>query len=407
VLRRSRFIALLLVLAAAAGLLGACKESRSARVLLISLDGFRWDYRDRFETPTLDAIAEAGVSAVKLQPAFPSKTFPNHFTLVTGLVPDHHGIVSNTFREPGNPVTFTMSNRDAVKDPAWWQAEPIWTTLEKHGRKTAPLLWPGAEAPIGGRMPTYWVTYEQGLTDDERIALLEGVYSKPESEWPDFATLYWHSVDDAGHQFGPESKEVQVAVERVDAALAKLRARLDALGVLRTLDVIVVADHGMSQLSPDRVIYLEDYIDLDAVETVDSSPNIGLAPLTMPVDEIYRRLAGKHPHLNVWRKHEIPARLQYGTNPRIAPIFISADDGWTIFTRRREGASWSRFGTHGYDNALDSMQALFVAAGPSLKQGVRVERLRSVDVYELMCAILGVTPRTNDGSRQAARALLR
>ena len=294
-----------------------------------------------------------------------------------------------------------------MTDPKWWQAEPIWTTLEKLGRKTAPFLWPGSEAPIGGLMPAYWVEYKQDLTDDERIALLEGVYSKPESEWPAFATLYWHAVDDAGHEFGPDSKEVRAAAEGVDAALAKLRARLDALGVLRSLDVIVVADHGMSLLSPDRVIYLEDYIDLAAVETVDSSPNIGLMPRTMPVDEIYRRLAGKHPNLSVWRKHEIPARLQYGSHPRIAPIFISADDGWTIRTRRRQDAVWDRYGNHGYDNAADSMQALFVAAGPSLKRGVTVERLRSVDVYELMCAILGVTPRKNDGSQQAARALLR
>ena len=394
-------VAALLVLAT------GCKEDSKQRVLLISLDGFRWDYRDRFETPVLDSLAAMGVSAAKLQPAFPSKTFPNHFTLVTGLVPDHHGIVSNTIREPGNPVTFSMSNREAVVDPRWWQAEPIWTTLEKRGRRTAPFLWPGSEAPIGGIHPSYWMTYKQGLTDDERIEILAKVYSGPESAWPDFATLYWHSVDDAGHEFGPESREVRIAAERVDAALAQLRARLASLGVLPSLNVIVVSDHGMSQLSPDRVIYLEDYIDLAAIETVDSSPNLGILPRTMPVEEIYTRLAGKHPDLNVWRKHEIPARLQYGSHPRIAPVFLSAADGWTIRTRRRQDAAWDRFGNHGYDNALDSMQGLFVAAGPSLKQGVAVERLRSVDVYELMCAMLGVTPRKNDGDRRAARALLR
>lgn len=147
-----------------------CKETATPRVLLISLDGFRWDYRARFETPTLDAIAASGVSAAKLQPGFPSKTFPNHFTLVTGLVPDHHGIISNTMRDPRIPgVEFTMANRDAVVDPRWWEAEPIWTQLEKAGRRTAPLLWPGAEAPIGGVRPDHWTKYEQNLTDDQRI----------------------------------------------------------------------------------------------------------------------------------------------------------------------------------------------------------------------------------------------
>lgn len=403
-LRRLLHVAFVLI--ALAGL--ACKEDSRQRVLLISLDGWRWDYRDRFDTPTLDAMAEAGVSAVKLQPAFPSKTFPNHFTLVTGLVPDHHGIVSNTIREPGNPVTFTMSNRDAVTDPRWWQAEPIWTTLEKQGRKTAPFLWPGSEAPIGGVMPTSWVRYQQNLTDEQRIALLEGVYSKPEPEWPDFATLYWHSVDDAGHEFGPESVEVKAAAEAADRALAKLRARLEALKVLPSLNVIVVSDHGMSLLSPERVIYLDDYIDVDAIDTVDSSPNIGILPKTLSAEQIHARLAGKHAQLNVWRKHEIPARLQYGTHPRIAPIFISAADGWTIRLRRAgQRAGWDRYGNHGYDNALDSMQGLFVAAGPAFKRGLRLDRLRSIDVYEVMCAILGVTPRRNDGSAEAARALLR
>jgi predicted AlkP superfamily pyrophosphatase or phosphodiesterase len=405
---RARIASLLLALAAAAGLLTGCNEDAKQRVLLISLDGFRWDYRSRMATPTLDAMAAAGVSAAKLQPAFPSKTFPNHFTLVTGLVPDHHGIISNTMRDPRIPgVVFTMGNREAVVDPRWWEGEPIWTLLEKQGRKTAPMLWPGSEAPIGGVMPDHWMKYEQDLTDEQRLALIAQLFEKPEAEWPDFTTLYWHHIDTAGHRFGPDSPELREAVERIDGALGQLRDRLRTLGALESLNVIVVSDHGMSQQAPDRVIYLEDYIDLAAVETIDSSPNVGIHPVSLTVDQVYERLAGKHSHLQVYRKGDYPARLQFGTHPRVPPIYAMADDGWAVYPRRRAGSGGPAGGAHGYDNAAESMQGLFVAAGPALKRGVAIERFRAVDVYELMCAILGVTPASNDGNRQAARALLR
>ncbi|MEX2270318.1 MAG: nucleotide pyrophosphatase/phosphodiesterase family protein [Vicinamibacterales bacterium] len=402
-----RRLALGLALVAPIAPSAGCQEDTKQRVLLISLDGFRWDYRDRFETPTLDALASEGTSAEKLQPVFPTKTFPNHFTLVTGLVPDHHGVVSNTMKE-GSDI-FTMSNRAAVVNPNWWQAEPIWTTLEKRGRRTAPLLWPGSEAPIGGVMPAHWIQYKQDLTDAERIQLVADLYSKPEAAWPDFATMYWHEIDTVGHAVGPDGNAMPATVERVDGALGRLRERLESLGADKSLNIIVVSDHGMSQLSPDRVIYLEDYIDLGAVETIDSSPNIGFYPKALTVDQIYERLAGRHPHLQVYRKADIPERLNFGTHPRVPPIYAMADDGWSIIARRpRPGQAPRRFGgTHGYDNDLDSMQGLFVAAGPALKAGVKIDRFRAVDLYELMCRILDVTPRKNDGNPKAALALLR
>ena len=405
-LKRIRFTALLLAILTAAALAGACKEDGPQRVLLVSLDGFRWDYRERFDTPTLDAMAAAGVSAGKLQPGFPSKTFPNHFTLVTGLVPDHHGIISNNMRDPRIPdVEFSMSNRAAVIDPRWWEAEPIWTQLEKQGRRTAPLLWPGSEAPIGGVMPDHWTKYEQELTDDQRIEMLAALFDKPESEWPDFATLYWHDVDTAGHRENPDSEAMRAVVERVDGALGRLIARLRARKAM--VNVIVVSDHGMSAQSPDRAIYLEDYIDMSLVETIDSSPNIAVFPVKAGVDEIYTQLTGRHPHLKVYRRGDYPARLQFGTHPRVPPIYAMADEGWQIIPRRRAGRNPSSGGAHGYDNAAESMQGLFVAAGPALKSGVKVDRYRSIDVYELMCRILGVTPKKNDGSADAAKALLR
>jgi predicted AlkP superfamily pyrophosphatase or phosphodiesterase len=357
--------------------------------------------------PTLDAIASEGVSAVKLQPAFPTTTFPNHFTLVTGLVPDHHGVVSNAMRDPAIPdVVFAMGNSAAVADPRWWQAEPIWTILEKQGRRTAPLLWPGAsQVPFGGVRPSHWVQFRRDITSAERIALVADLFSKPQAEWPDFTTMYWPDVDAAGHTYGPDSREVTEAAERIDHALGQLRAKLRSTGALDSLNIIVVSDHGMSALSPDRVIYLSDYIDLSAIEIVDGPPTMGISPKTLTIDEIYGKFAGKHPQLEVYRKQDIPARFQYGTHPRVPPIVLMAADGWTIFPRRPVPLRFG--GAHGYDNALDSMQGLFVASGPAFKQGVSVDLFRSVDIYGLMCAILGVPPAKNDGDSAAAKALLR
>jgi predicted AlkP superfamily pyrophosphatase or phosphodiesterase len=406
VLTRRRFTFSVLALAAVLGVATGCDETAKPRVLLISIDGFRWDYRDRFETPVLDALAAAGVSAGRMQPGFPTKTFPNHFTLVTGLVPDHHGIVSNTIRDPAIPgVTFSMSNRDAVRDARWWDAEPIWATLEKEGHRTAPLLWPGSEADIGGIEPWRSVEYVQNLSDDTRIGMVMDLFSGPESAWPSFATMYWHAVDDAGHRFGPGSAEVKAAVEGVDAALGRLLAALRARDIAG-LNVIVVSDHGMSQLAPERTVYLEDYIDVDAIETVDSTPNVGIFSKTVDADTLAAQLTGRHPAMQVYRPGAFPDRLQFGTHRRVPPVFVSMADGWSVLRTRGTSRGYAGLGNHGYDNALDSMQALFVAAGPAFRPGVHIERMRSVDVYEVMCAILGITPNRNDGDPSIARRLL-
>lgn len=403
---RRRFVGCVALLVALSWTV-SCREQAEPRVLLISIDGFRWDYRDLYDTPTLDAMAARGVSARKMQPGFPSKTFPNHFTLVTGLLPDHHGVVSNTMRDPDIPdVTFSMSNRAAVVDASWWTAEPIWNTLERAGKRTAPLLWPGSEAAIGGMRPSRWVQYQQNIADDRRIQMVLDLFSGPESTWPAFATMYWHSVDDAGHRHGPESDETRAAVEGVDAALGRLLRALAARRIAG-LHVIVVSDHGMSQLAPERTVYLDDYVDLATVEPVDSTPNVGIIPKTISVDELYERLADKHPAMNVWRREEIPARLEFGTHRRVPPIYVSMEDGWSVMRTRGSSRGYAGLGNHGYDNALDSMQALFVAVGPTLKESVEVPALRSVDVYELMCRILGVTPNANDGSPEATLPFMR
>lgn len=379
-------------------------------VLLISIDGFRWDYFSRYGKaglPNLHALAARGVRAENMIASFPTKTFPNHYSIVTGMYPGNHGIVANNIYDPATKSNFETSDRKEVQSSRWWGGEPIWVTAEKQGLRTAPMFWPGSEAEIGGTRPTAWTVHDSNATHDQRIAFFLQNLDKPAAERPRFFTLYFQDVDDAGHDHGPMSPEVEQAVSKVDATLGKLLAALDARGVKEKLNIIIVSDHGMTEISPKRQIFLEDFLPPSQVIVADWSPVLALFPGTLSADEIYSRLKNA-PHLTVYRKHEIPERYHYGKSPRVAPVIAVADEGWEINTRkglaRRKVVSR---GTHGYDNNLMSMRAFFLAAGPAWKQGIVVRPFSNVHIYEAMAKILGVKPAPNDGSLKVLKPAMR
>jgi predicted AlkP superfamily pyrophosphatase or phosphodiesterase len=374
-------------------------------VLLVSLDGFRPDYLLRGLTPTLDSLARTGVRAQWMTPSFPSKTFPNHYTLVTGLVPDHHGIVANSMWDDALG-RFTMGLRDAVRDARWWGGEPIWVTSEKQGRRAAPFFWPGSEAPIGGVWATHWVAYDDAFPDEARVDSVLAWLDLPAADRPAFVSLYYSDVDHAGHSAGPASPQVDTALILVDRMLARLTRGLHARGLADLVNVIVVSDHGMSPTSRDRLIALDDYISLDDVNVVDWSPVGAVTPKPGKSEAVYRALRDAHPHLHVYRKHEVPAQYRFGTHPRVTELVLIADDGWTITSRDRfEG--FRPGGSHGYDQATPSMRALFVASGPGFRRGAVVPSFSNIHVYELMAHLLGLRPAPNDGSLDSVRAVLR
>lgn len=378
-------------------------------VVLVSLDGFRWDYLDRVATPSLDRLAAGGVRADGLVPTFPTKTFPNHYSLVTGLHPGHHGIVANNIHDSERDAWFSLSNREAVGDARWWGGEPIWVALERAGRPTAPLFWPGSEAPIGGRRPRYWQPYDDMMSNDARGDRLLEWLALPPGERPAFLTLYMSDVDSAGHRHGPDSPEVDQAIGRVDAALGHFVAGLERQRLLDAVNLIVVSDHGMAATPRDRAILLDDYVDLDTVSVVDWTPVVSLRSRTGQDEEVYAALKDKHPHLAVYRDADLPERFHLRPGPRVTPVVGIADEGWTITTRTRANDTsrgWAA-GNHGFDNALESMRGLFVAHGPAFRQGARVGLVEAIDVYELMAAVLGVPPAANDGSLEAVAPLLR
>jgi predicted AlkP superfamily pyrophosphatase or phosphodiesterase len=374
-------------------------------VILVSLDGFHPDYLARGVTPSLDSLARVGVRAEWMTPSFPTKTFPNHYTLVTGLIPDHHGIVANNMWDD-TLGRFTMARRDAVQDARWWGGEPLWVTAERQGIRTAPMFWPGSEAPIGGAMPAIWMRYDGDVPLATRVDSLLAWLTLPDSLRPRFLTLYASDVDHWGHQRGPAAPEVDTALARVDSMIGRLGAGLAARGLSGQVNVIVVSDHGMSATSPERLIALDDYIAMDDVTVVDWTPVGAVTPKPGRLDAVYAALRGAHPHLHVYRRGEVPAQYRFGTHPRVTDLVLIADDGWTITTRDRF-ASFRAGGTHGYDQTLPSMRALFLAAGPAFRQGATVPAFSNIHVYALMADILGVRPSPNDGSLDSVRMMLR
>ena len=356
--------------------------------ILISIDGFRSDYLTRGVTPELARLAAEGATG-PMRPSFPSVTFPNHYTLVTGLHPDHHGIVGNVFVDPALG-RFTM----ASKEPGFWdQAEPIWVTAEKAGLKAATMFWPGSETEIRGVRPTWWLPFDQTLGGDARVdRLLAWIDETPR---PDFATLYFDTVDTAGHTYGPDAPETNQAATGVDQSIARLVEGLRARGLWDATNLIVVADHGMAGTSPERVIYLDDLIDPAGITVLYAGAGASIEPVAGHEAEVEAALVKRHPHGECWTRATIPARFVLGANPRVATIVCSADIGWLFATRARPVTRTG--GAHGYDNAEPEMQALFVAHGPRIARGVTLRDLDSVDVQPLLGRLLGIAVPPGDG----------
>jgi predicted AlkP superfamily pyrophosphatase or phosphodiesterase len=389
---------------------GAAQENSGPIVVLISFDGWRWDYITRAKAPNLQALASEGARAEGLIPSFPPKTFPNHYTIVTGLYPENHGIISNVIADPNFPQRFTMAAPTA-KDARWWGGEPLWVTAIRQKQRAASMFWPGSEAPIGGIRPTYWRPFDDGVPNAARVKQVLDWLALPPDRRPSFVTLYFSEVDQAGHDHGPDSRQVLEAASHLDAALGQLTSGIRNLNLLDRTSVVVVSDHGMSQLSNSRIIFLDDYLDLSRVDVIEWTPNLALAPRSSSVDEIYRALKDKHPALAVYKREEVPAHLHYRDSDRIQPIVGLADDGWTITSHARQLAlsmsDRNEGGAHGYDPRHKSMHGLFVAAGPRIRQGVVVPEFENVHIYNFLCEILGLTPAKNDGDPAALRNLLR
>ena len=375
-------------------------------LVLISFDGWRWDYIDRQPAPNLKALAARGVRAEKMIPSFPVLTFPNHYTLVTGLYPEHHGVVANTMRDASIAGRFSMSS-EGPKDARWWGGEPLWVTAARQGRRAGTMFWPGTEAAIGGVRPAYWKPFDKKFLTQDRVAQALSWLALPEPERPAFVSLYFDEVDTAGHDFGPDSPELAAAASHLDEALGHLVDGVRRLGINDRTSIVVVSDHGMTPVSYDRIVYLDAMIDLDTIDILESGSSLQINPRGGDVETVYRRLHGRHPKLAIYRREDVPARLHFRDNARIPAIVGVPADGWTVTSGQRLTEQEQHVGAHGYEPASPDMGALFVAAGPLLRRGIVVAPFENIHVYDLLCRILRITPAANDGRASVTSGFMR
>jgi predicted AlkP superfamily pyrophosphatase or phosphodiesterase len=377
-------------------------------LILISFDGYRADYIERGLSPNLSALAKDGVHAQAMRPAFPTLTFPNHYTIVTGLHPDHNGIVNNRMVDPVSGKRFVYNDRNTTSDPLWWGGEPLWVSGERQGKHTATMFWPGSDVEIEGVRPEHWMPFNAKMPPDARVDQALAWLDLPPGQRPDFITMYFEQTDHAGHSEGPDSKEVDAALREVDEALGRLIDGMKQRGIYDSANIVIVSDHGQTASGADKVVVLDSIVNVTDVDVINTGVLAGFAPKRGHETEVERAVLKPHDHMRCWRKSEVPARLHYGTNPRIPPLLCLADDGWLIFTQEfmsRPNRHISS-GEHGYDNDDPNMRALFVAHGPAFQHGLTVPEFDNVDVYPLLAHVLGVKPQPNDGDYAVVKPML-
>lgn len=377
----------------------ALAQVQRTPVLMVSIDGFRNDYLDRtdlYDAPNLRALAATGVRADALIPSFPSKTFPNHYTIVTGLYPAHSGIVGNRMYDPEFHETFSISDHKAVQDAKWWQGEPIWVTAEKQGCHTAPVFWPGSEAAIEGIHPSHWTAYDESVPDSKRVAQALGYLE--ESNPPCYLSIYFSDVDTAGHHFGPESQPVRDAVRNVDLHIGELVSGLKEHGLWGKVNLIIVSDHGMASTPASQRIVFDDYIDPATVEFIDGSPLFELSAKDGNQTALVAAL-NRIPHLHAYLAKDVPERWHFSGNRRIGPVVALAEEGWTFDTQERM-THWKdpHLGNHGFDSDLESMRAIFIANGPGFLSGNKLPAFQNIHIYALLTELLHLKPAANDGN---------
>ena len=363
-------------------------------VVLVSIDGLPADVPGSGRMPVLDAIAREGVQAAWLTPSYPTLTFPNHYTLATGLRPDRHGIVNNNINDA--TLGRFVSKQASARDGRWWGGEPIWVTLQRQGGIAATMFWPGSEAEIAGQRPRYWKRFDGTLPVDARVDQVLAWLDLPPAQRPRLVTLYLEPYDVASHAAGMHSTQAMQALATVDAGLARLRDGLRARGLDDTVDLIVLSDHGMADVRAEDVVYLDDLVPAEAMDVESVGQMAWLSARPGREAEVERALLRRHDHFQCWRKAETPANWHFGRNPRIPPIVCQADDGWRVWLHRWPAATTLK-GEHGFAPEDVGMRAVFTAVGPSFRAGVRLPAFDNVDVYPLLARLLRITPAANDG----------
>lgn len=374
-------------------------------VVLVSLDGFRWDYPTKYGATHLLSIGAHGASAPEgMIPAYPSLTFPNHYTIITGLYPEHHGIVANTFYDPARREIYSFRNPETVRDGSWYGGVPLWSLAEKQGMRTACFFWPGSEAKIAGERPSYYLRYDAHYPDQNRMDQVIAWLRLPPAQRPHFITLYYSEVDYEGHLHGPDSEQVRTAVKHEDVLMGELESRLNALHL--PIDLVIVSDHGMARVEGD-VISLDKFASLNGFKTVGSL----LYPRSeADAERAYQQLKAADAGFQVFRRARVPPELHFNSNPREGDPVVVAQGPYLIraHASQSDEAHSALVGNHGYNPfKMKSMRAIFFAEGPDIRPGTKLNPFENVNVFPFLVKILGLTSPKVDGDPNVLSTALR
>ncbi len=386
---------------------GSCKTTDKCDkyVIVLSMDAFRWDLAGHANTPTLDSLRAAG-SYTNTIPVYPSNTFPSHYSMATGLHPNNHGIVNNNFYHKGLEKYISVFDKEARSIESLWGGEPIWNTVERQGGVANIFMWPGSEVAINGRQATVWTKYSSEPSYRQRADWVVDAMSRPADECPNLVMWYFEQPDAIMHAKGPISKESIQMAEYIDLVLAYFFREIKNSPVYDKINFIVTADHGMTDVSPERYINLYSTIDQEnIIRSVRGNP-FGIEAKEGHIDEIIDQINTKD-HLKAYRRENLPKHLNYGSNSeRITNIIVIPEIGWTI-DYSQQSRKISRGGSHGYDNTHSDMHMVFYATGPDFKQGYEQESFHNQNLYLVMCHLLGIEPAQNDGDWEDIKGMFR
>jgi predicted AlkP superfamily pyrophosphatase or phosphodiesterase len=378
-------------------------------LILVSFDGFRWDYASKELTPNLNLIEEKGVKALSLKPSFPSNTFPNHISIVTGLYPQNHSIISNSFYDKYFEEHYSIGDTAAVRNPKWYKGEMIWETARRQGLITASYFWPGSEMNLEYRRPNYFENYDHNRDYFVRVNGVLDWLKLPIDKRPRFITLYFDLTDTYGHKFGPLSEETNKAVHHLDSVLGFLISGLKQLNLTDSVNLIIVSDHGMTNVNSKKVINIEEIIGSEKIKIFGKGSSMHLFGNKEDLEEAYLKLVKNQNNYRVYRRAEIPEYFNFRHNSLIGDIFILADMGWSLTTNKdiKKDDEYSG-GNHGFDNNHIDMHGIFYATGPSFKKGYKFGTFENVHIYPLICKLLNIIPNQSiDGNIKEIEFILK
>ncbi|CAL8393491.1 unnamed protein product [Arctogadus glacialis] len=385
-------------------------------VILISMDGFRAGYLKAYGSmlPVLSKLRRCGTSTSHMRPVYPSKTFPNHYSIVTGLYPESHGIVDNKMYDVGRNALFSLRVPEK-NNPEWYQGEPVWLTAMRNNLKAGTFFWPGSDVAISGRFPNYYMNYSRGIPFDKRVSTLFEWLQLPQGKRPDFYTLYLEEPDSAGHQHGPDSEEVKDALKNVDQVIGSLMEGLKQRGLHRCVNLVLLSDHGMEEASCSRAAYISTYQSNVDDFIIIQGPAPRVRPKRLPEDFFtfdYKGLVknlscrAEDQPMRPYMKEDLPKRLHFANNVRIEAAHLYMRAGWQA-ALKPDGVKYCKGGFHGSDNLFDNMQAVFIGYGPHLKHRTTVPPFENIEVYNLLCDLLGIPPSPNNGTHGSLNHLLK